>query len=430
LVSLEVDGVTCRYGSIQVLDSLRFSAKEGEFIGILGPNGSGKTTLLRTISRTLKPHGGAVLLDGRDVYEMATKEVAKRVAIVPQDPAVAFNFTALDVVLMGRNPHLSMFQLESSRDLLIAREAMELTGTWHLADRPIAEVSGGERQHIIIARALAQKPSVLLLDEPTLHLDVNSQIEILDLLASLCSDKQLLVIAVLHDFNLSARYCNKIILLHNRRIVSFGEPENVLTKENMSNVFRVEALVKHQPITDSLYVIPLLRPVSEEVRRQNFRVHLICGGGSGISLMTKLVRAGWSVTAGVLNILDTDHEAAQTLSVATVSEAPFSPITTEAHEENLRLIQEADAVIVTDFLIGHGNLKNLEAAKVALEKEIPTILVDNMPIEQRDFADGEAQRLFKQLIAKGAIIVRNHGEAMRTVESLRNGRFSRGQGRQ
>ncbi len=424
MVSLEIGGVSCRYGSTQVLDDLSFSAKEGEFIGILGPNGSGKTTLLRTISRTLKPHVGVVLLDGRDVYEMATREVAKRVAVVPQDSVVAFNFTALDVVLMGRNPHLSMFQLESSRDLLIAREAMELTGTWHLADRPIAEVSGGERQRIIIARALAQKPKMLLLDEPTLHLDVNSQIEVLDLLASLCNDKRLLIMAVFHDFNWSARYCHKIIMLHNRKIVSFGEPEEVLTRENISKVFGVEAFVKHHPITDSLYVIPLLGQMTGEAKKENFRIHLICGGGSGTSLMTKLVRARWSATAGVLNILDTDHETAQMLCVPIVSEAPFSPITTEANEENLKLIQKADAVIVTEFLIGRGNLKNLQAARVALESNIPTILVDNIPIEQRDFTDGEAQRLFKELVAKGGIIVKTHSEAIRTIERLRNPPFT------
>jgi len=424
LVSLEIDGVSCRYESIQVLDSLSFSANEREFIGVLGPNGSGKTTLLRTISRTLKPQRGVVLLDGRDIYQMANKDVAKQVAVVPQDSIVAFNFTALDVVLMGRNPHLNRFQLESSDDLLIAKESMELTGTWHLANRSIVEVSGGERQRIIIARALAQKPMVLLLDEPTLHLDINSQIGVLDLLTSLCKDSKLLVIAVFHDFNLASRYCDKIILLHDRKIVSFGEPEKVLTKENISNVFRVEAFVKRHPMTDSLYVIPLLGSRSREVRREDFGVHLICGGGSGASLMTKLVREGWSVTAGVLNILDTDHEAAQTLGIPIVSEAPFSPITKEAYEENLRLIEQADAVIVTEFLIGYGNVRNLEAVKAALEKSIPTIVLDNIPIEKRDFTNGEAERLFKELLAKGVTIAKTHDECIRIIESLRNQRFS------
>jgi len=423
LVSLEIDGVSCRYESIEVLDSLSFSAKEGEFIGVLGPNGSGKTTLLRTISRTLKPHRGVVLLDSRDIYQMAHRDVAKQVAVVPQDSVVAFDFTVLDVVLMGRNPHLNRFQFESSDDLLIAKESMELTETWHLADRPIAEVSGGERQRIVIARALAQKPKVLLLDEPTLHLDINSQIEVLDLLKRLCKESKL-VIAVFHDFNLAARYCDKIILLHNKKIVSLGEPEKVLTKENISHAFRVEAFVKHHPITGSLYVVPLLRSMSRKMRKEDFRIHIICGGGSGTSLMTKLVREGWNVTAGVLNILDTDHEVAQTLGIPTATEAPFSPITKEAYEENLRLIQQSGAVIVAELLIGHGNLKNLKAVQAALEKSIPTIVINNIPIESRDFTNGEAERLFKQLLAKRAIIVKTEEEGIRVLELLRNQRFS------
>ncbi len=424
LVSLEIDGMSCGYDSSPVLESTSFSAKEGEFIGILGPNGSGKTTLLRTISRTLKPYKGVVLLDGRDIYQMVNKDVAKQLAVVPQDSVVMFNFTALDVVLMGRNPHLNRFQFESSGDLMIARESMELTQTWHLADTPIAKVSGGQRQRIIIARALAQKPKVLLLDEPTLHLDLKSQIEILDLLRTLCRQSELVVIAVFHDFNLSARYCDKIILLCDKKIVSLGEPEEVLTKENISDVFRVEVFVKRHPITGSLYVIPLIGSRSREAKKEGFRVHLICGGGSGSSLMTRLVREGWNVTAGVLNILDTDHETAETLGIPTVSEAPFSPITSQTYEDNLRLIQKADAVIVADFLVGFGNLKNLEAVKAALEKKIPTIVVSSVPIEKRDFTKGKGEALFKELLASGAIIVGTHDGAVGAIESLRSQRLS------
>ena len=392
MVSLEIDRVSCRYESIEVLNSLSFSARGGEFVGVLGPNGSGKTTLLRTISRTLKPYEGVVLLNESDVYQMTNRGVAKEMTVVPQDSLIAFSFTALDVVLMGRNPHLTRFQTESSEDLAIARKAMRLTGVWHLADRPITDVSGGERQRIVIARALTQKPRVLLLDEPTLHLDINSQIEIMDLLKNLCKENKIIVIAVFHDFNLAARYCDKLILLHDKKIVSLGKPEEVLTKGNISEVFGVGAFVKRHPITNSLYVIPISTSLlASDIKKGGFRVHVICGGGSGASLMTRLVR-GWNVTAGVLNVLDTDYEAAQMLGIPVASEAPFSPIAKEAYKENLRLIQQADTVIVTDFLIGYGNLKNLEAVKVASEKSIPTIVIDNVPIEKRDFTGGKAEK--------------------------------------
>lgn len=430
MFSLEIDSVKCRYESIEVLDGLSFSVGSNEFMGVLGPNGSGKTTLLRTISRTLKPHTGVILLDGQDIYQMTSKAVAKQVAVVPQDSVIAFSFTALDVVLMGRSPHLSRFQMEDPKDLAIAEEAMKLVDVWHLADRPITEVSGGERQRIVIARALTQKPRVLLLDEPTLHLDVGSQIEIMDLTKNLCKQNKLITISVFHDFNLAARYSDRLILLHDKRIVSIGKPEDVLTRKNIAGVFGVEAFVKKHPITNSLYVIPLsisgLESTPAEAKKKKFRVHVICGGGSGSLLMANLVKQGLNVTAGVLNLLDTDHDAAQALSIPIASEAPFSPITEEAYTENLRFIQQARVVIVTDFLIGHGNLRNLEAVKVALEKKIPTVILNNLPIEKRDFTNGEAERCFKELIAAGVHVVETHDQALRIIERVQNERLREG----
>lgn len=418
MVFLEISGISFRYKSVEVLENISFSIGEGEFVGILGPNGSGKTTLLKTISGLLKPYTGVVLLNGADIHRMASRDIARQMAVVPQDSVVAFDFTALDIVLMGRNPHLSKFQLENPRDLSIAKKALELTGVWHLADRPIAEVSGGERQRIVIARALAQEPRILLLDEPTLHLDIDSQIDVMDLLKNLCKKDRLIVMAVLHDFNLAARYCDKIILLHEKKIVSLGRAEEVLNKENMANVFGVEAIVKRHPMTDTLYVIPLSSSPMKGKTDGKFKVHVICGGGTGASLMARLVKRGWDVTAGVLNVLDTDHEAARMLDIQIASEAPFSPISKETYEENGKLIQLADVVIVTDFPVGYGNLKNLEAATLALEKGIPTLVINSVPIRERDFTNGEAEKYFQKLVNSGAIIVETPDEVLRIIEGV------------
>lgn len=417
-VILSVDGIDCYYGSVRVLENVCFSVKERDFVGILGPNGSGKTTLLRSISRTLKPHKGVILLNDVDIYTLKSVEVAKQMAVVPQDNVIAFNFTALDVVLMGRNPHLSRFQMESEKDIAIARKAMELTNTWHLAERPINELSGGERQRVIIARALAQEPKVLLLDEPTVHLDINNQLEIMDLLRELCLRKKLIVLAVFHDFNLAARYCDSAILLKGGEIVSAGNLDVVLTSENIENVFQVDAIVKKHPITNSLYVIPLSRPKPRILAK--FHVHLICGGGTGTPLLRLLVDKGYSLTAGVLNILDTDHENAQLLKIPIVSEAPFSPITEEAHKVNLEMMSKANAVVLTPFPIGYGNLKNVEAAKAALEKGIPTFVLEGEPIEQRDFTKGKAQKHLMELKSKGAIFVRSQHELLSLLDTIEN----------
>ena len=411
---MTVDGVDCYYGSVKVLENVRFSAKERDFIGILGPNGSGKTTLLRSIARTLKPHKGVIFLDDVDIYALKSVEVAKEMAVVPQETIIAFNFTALDIVLMGRNPHLSRFQMESEKDIAIAREAMGVTNTWHLAERLINELSGGERQRVIIARALAQEPRVLLLDEPTVHLDINNQLEIMVLLKELCIRKGLIVLAVFHDFNLAARYCDSAILLKDGKIVSAGNLDAVLTSENIRSVFQVDAMVKRHPITNSLYIIPISMPKPPLSRK--LTVHLICGAGTGTTLMKILVDEGYNVTAGVLNVLDTDYETAQLLKIPVASEAPFSPIAEEAYEANLEMISKANAVVLTATPFGYGNLRNLEAAKVALERGIPTFVIEEIPIEQRDFTKGRAKKHLMELKSKGAIFVRSQSELLSLLD--------------
>jgi iron complex transport system ATP-binding protein len=410
LVLLNVDGVECRYGSVKVLEDVSLAVKEGDFVGILGPNGSGKTTLLKSISRILKPHKGVILLNKADIYSLKGVEVAKQLAVVPQDSAIGFSFAALDVVLMGRNPHMTRFQMESAKDMAIARKVMNLTNTWNLAERPINELSGGEKQRVIIARALAQEPKILLLDEPVTHLDIINQLEIMDLVQGLCVKEGLIVLAVFHDLNLAARYCTSAILLKNGRIFSAGSLDDVLTSENIKDVFRVDAIVQKHFVTNSLYVIPLSPPKSPSSKKCS--IHLICGAGTGTALMKVLLDEGYSVTAGVLNVLDTDFETAQFLKVPVTTEAPFSPITEKTHKANLAMISKASTVVLTSVPFGYGNLQNLEAAKEALERGIPIFVVDEVPIESRDFTQGKAKALFIELKSKGAVFVKNQNELL------------------
>ena len=410
MVLLNVDGVECRYGSATVLEDVSLSVKEGDFVGIIGPNGSGKTTLLKSISRVLKPHKGTILLDKDDIYSLTGSEVAKQLAVVPQDSVIGFSFLALDVVLMGRNPHMSRFQMESTKDLSIARRVMELTNTWHLAERPINELSGGERQRVIIARALAQEPKVLLLDEPMTHLDIINQLEIMDLVKDLCSKQGLIVLAVFHDLNMAARYCNLAVLLKSGKVFSTGRLDDVLTSDNIKTVFRVDAIVQRHLVTNSLYVIPMSRLKSPPAKKCS--IHLICGAGTGTALMKILLEEGYTVTAGVLNVLDTDFETAEFLKIPVTTEAPFSPITEAAHKANMDMIAKARMVVVTSVPFGHGNIQNLEAARQALEKNIPTFVIDEVPIEKRDFTQGKATELLVELKLKGASFVKNSNELL------------------
>jgi len=420
-ITLKINNIACRYESTEILEKIDFSASGGDFVGVLGPNGSGKTTLLRSISRTLRPHMGTVLLNEKNIYALPSKEVARNLAVVPQDSPISFDFTALEIVLMGRTPHLGRFEIESAKDLTIAKRAMELTNTWHLSERPITELSGGERQRVILARALAQEPKILLLDEPTTHLDINHQIEILSLIKRLNKEEKIIVIAVFHDLNLAALYCDFLILLHHRKIFSLGSPEKVLTAENIKRVYDAEVLVKRHPATNSIYVTllpstPLIRGVSRGGAAP-FVIHIICGAGTGSQLMHALLEKGYQVTAGVLNVIDTDHETLQHLGIPMVSEAPFSPISCETHKANLGLIDQANVVVLTNVPFGYGNLKNLEAAEFALENK-PVLLIEETPIEQRDFTQGEAKKIYTRLKSNGAIVLHSPEEVLPIIEKM------------
>lgn len=418
MVVLTIDGVDCSYGSVKVLEDIQFAVESGEFLGILGPNGSGKTTLLRSISRVLKPQKGTIFIGDTDIYKLKTLEVAKQLAVVPQDTPVTFDFTALEVVLMGRNPHMPRFRMESREDLAIAKNSMELTGTWQFADRPVTELSGGEKQRVIIARALTQEPKILLLDEPTTHLDICNQLEIMDLLKQLCKTKKMLIIAVFHDFNLAARYCDSIILLKEGKIVAVGESNKTLTSENVKKVFNVDTIVKKHPVTGSLHVIPISRPQNQQ--QKSIIIHLISGAGTGSPLMKILTDEGYSVTAGVLNLLDTDHETAQLLNIPTANEAPFSPITEEAHKANLQMISKANVLVIAPTQFGDGNLRNLKAAEIALNEGIPTVIVEDGPIEERDFTKGKATNYLTKLKNNGATTVKNICELLEFLNTLEN----------
>ncbi len=412
-MTLEINNVDAYYGSVKVLEHVDFSAAHGEFLGIIGPNGSGKTTLLRIISRILKPKMGTIILDNSDVMAMKDKEYSRKFAAVPQDTNVNFEFSTLDIVLMGRNPHLGRLELESESDIAIARRCMELTNCWHLAERPITELSGGERQLVIIARALTQEPNVLLLDEPTSHLDINYQLEIMELLKRLTAHEGLIVIAVIHDLNLAAQYCDRLVLLHGGKISSMGSQEEVLTAEHIKSTFGADVIVKMHALTNQCYLSPspIKRPLETSTKDKG-TIHLICGGGEGASSMHLLTEKGYNVTAGVLNLLDTDCEVAKLLDIPIVTEAPFSTITAESFEAHLALIGRADSVVLCGIPFGFGNLKNLEAAEAALKMGKMLLAFEVNDLAARDFTGGVATKRFIELRTKGAVVVKSQDEML------------------
>lgn len=391
------------YDDKEILKGVSFDVAAGEFVGIVGPNGCGKTTLLRTISRSLRPSSGQILLDDKNVYSVAAREFARKVGVVPQETWVAFDFTVLEVVMMGRTPWLNRFAVESKRDRQIALEALDRTGTGNLRDRQANALSGGERQRVILARALAQEPDILLLDEPTSHLDINYQFETMDLVRSLNRKNGLTVLAVLHDLNLAAQYCDRIFMLGDGVVKAQGTPEQVITPENILNVYGAVVWVRKHPATHRPYVISGIKTSGVNGDDGSMPVvHVIGGGGTGAPLMAKLVRLGYRVTCGVLIEGDADHEVAEALGIDNITLPPFSLVDEQAYKLHLEMISKADVVVLADVPMGHGNLLNITAAQESLSLSKKLLVIRPESAALRDFTDGKGVEMLEKLLAGGA----------------------------
>jgi iron complex transport system ATP-binding protein len=242
-----------------VVDDVSVSLASGALTGILGPNGSGKTTLLRLLSGTRHPTAGRVLIGDRPLDELSRREAARQIAVVPQETTLAFEYSALEIVLMGRHPHLGLFTVEGPDDVRLAQEAMAATGTSHLAGRLFHQLSGGEKQRVVIAAALAQSAQLLLLDEPTASLDLGYQLEVSSLLTRLNREHGITMAISTHDLNLAAAICRDLILMRDGRVVAMGPTGDVLTPENVRRLYDVEADVHVHEDTGHVTVVPVRR---------------------------------------------------------------------------------------------------------------------------------------------------------------------------
>ncbi len=402
---LTIERVTAGYSPGRpVLREISLSVKRGEFVGVAGPNGSGKSTLVRVASRSLRPWEGRALLDGRDVWSLGAREFARRTAVVPQETYVPFDLSALETVLLGRHPHAGPLHLENAADENAAIEALDAVGAAGLARRSIREISGGERQRVIVAKALMQEPALLLLDEPTAHLDVAHQMEVLSLVSRLAKERELTVVAVLHDLNLAAAWCQRIVVMHGGQIAADGAPNDVITEPMIAHVWQARMWVKRHPATGRPFLLPAPPPFEPEDPRNGhgLRVHVICGGGSGGPALSALMDAGWSVTCGVVNVGDSDEEMCRAMNIPHVAEAPFCPVSPERASANLRLATEADAVVLTAFCVGPGNLDNLRTALAAMEAGRRVIYLRGTDEQTADFTGGEGAALLAKIRERAA----------------------------
>jgi iron complex transport system ATP-binding protein len=410
---LKVENLNFAYDGIPVIADLSFSISKGSFISILGPNGSGKSTLINLLSKVLKGYTGSIEVFGNDIKNLNPRSISKLISVVPQYSNPGFDFTVEEMVLMGRFPYISRFGREKHSDFLIAGSVMKKTGISSLAGKKFNELSGGEKQRVIIAQTLVQDTPVVFLDEPTSHLDINFQIEMMELFLELNRNEGKTIIGVFHDINLASNYSSTAIFLRQGKIYASGEISSVITRENIRNVFKSDVYVGKNPFTGKLYISPTFAADTlehdDERKEKNIKikVHVIGGGGAASPILNLLYNKGYMLTCGVVNNFDTDLDTAEMLGISYVSEAPFSPISLYSADKNLEFIRASDIVILPAIAFGHGNFSNLVSVREAIDMGKKVIVITGEAIAKRDYTDGKSQKLYEEILEKGVISVDN-----------------------
>lgn len=407
---LRVEGLAAGYGK-PAFAGVTFTVGPGEFVGLLGPNGTGKSTLLKAVTGLVRPLAGSVELFGKPFDAFRPLELARRMALLPQQPPSDGDFSVLEVVRFGRHPYQQSFGWgRAEQDRRVVKEAMRAVGVEAWQDRRMGTLSGGEQQRVRLAQALAQEPELLLLDEPTAWADLSYQLDLMRQVSELARTRRLAVVAVLHDLNQAAQFCTRLLLLHHGRLEKDGSPADVLTEEAIARAYGVPVHVRNHPETGAPYILP--RMALNPGRRRNRTVHVVAGGASAQTLIPRLYAQGYDLSAGVLNALDSDLELATSLGIPTIAEAPFAPVSAESARLLRERLRAADLVVVTGVDFGPGNVENLRAVA---EAGRPTYLL-GAPMAERDFTSGEASRLYAQMVASGAVRT-DEGELVRWLAS-------------
>ncbi|MEB3329523.1 MAG: ABC transporter ATP-binding protein [Candidatus Sericytochromatia bacterium] len=415
--ALVAEGLACGHGGQPVLSGVSAMLPAGAFVGLLGPNGVGKSTLLATLAGLLPPLAGAVWLGGEPLAGLTPRELARRRAYLPQHPPAELAWRVEEAVAIGRFPHQRGWGLvQGATDRAAVARALRAAGVEALAERRLATLSGGQRQRVHLARALAQEAPLLFLDEPTTHLDLTHQLAFYQVVRELATTAGLTVVAVLHDLNLAAQFCHRLLLLGSGpeggagELLADGPPAAVLDPLLVARAFGQAVQVRHHPQTGLPYVLPVV-PEGAAPRgsgrlrgRQVGRLHLVCGGGSAERLLPPLYRAGWQLSVGVVNALDTDEVLAARLGAEVIAEAPFSPVGLEAAAALAERLDGVDLVVVAEVAWGSGNVENLRRLRARLDRPSPprVLLLGGEDLPARDFTGGQARALWASLQAAGA----------------------------
>ena len=398
---------------LPVVSEATLEVRPGEIVGLIGPNGAGKTTLVRAVTGGARVFSGSIDVGERAVGAYTRTELARLVAVLPQTAPSSFAFTAKQFVEMGRHAHVSRFGDLGPLDHSAVERALALTDTGSLAHRRVDELSGGDLQRLTLAQALAQEPSVLLLDEPTSHLDLNHRLQVLDVVRSL-ADGGLAVLAVFHDLDMAARYSDRLVVVADGGVPVQGSPVEVLTRATLAEVFGVAAVIGTDPVTGTVQVLPVVRSEGIGVAPRGVRVHVVSGSGTGAAILRRLVLEGFEVSAGALSSEDTDGAVAGALGLLMRETAPFAAMTDADEAAARALASVADVIVAVATPYGPENLGNLRAVA---HRAADTVLVGAMTVAM-DFSRGEATALWDGLADAGARSCAEPRDLVRCIEEV------------
>ena len=346
------------YGKKCVVDGVDIEALRGGMICLLGPNGSGKSTILRTLSGMLNPVKGAVYIESINVQLLPKSSLARRMAVVLTERLQHGLLTGFEIAAMGRHPYTGFFGRLKNHDREIVMNALQSVRAHHLADRYYNELSDGEKQKVMIARALAQEPELIVLDEPTSHLDISHRAEVIEVLARLCREKEITIIMALHDIDLALKGCKTVLMIKDGKIVAHGPPEQIVRQGIIQELYDISG-ARYDDLLCSLE----LGSCSHEST-----LFVVGGAGSGIPVFRALRRAGFGMDCGVLHQSDVDAHVARALCNQIVTEDDFRSISDENYDAACKLMQDHDVIIDTGFPPGETNARNLDLLHLALER--------------------------------------------------------------
>ena len=353
---LKTNNLSVGYNNKVVISNINVEVKNGEILCLLGSNGAGKTTLLRSLSKLISPIKGEIYLNGVNINCISSKALSKKMALVLTNRLLGDLMTVQDIVNIGRYPYTGFFGSLSKKDLIMVDEALESVDALHLKKRYFDELSDGEKQKVLVARALVQEPEIIILDEPTTHLDIKHRLELINILKKLSKEKSISVILSLHEIDIALKSCDKVALIKNNKVIAYGQPEDVVDEDIINSLYEL----------DDKNFNSLLGSVEISNKSKN-EVFIIGGGGKATPIYRAFTKKGIGLYSGIIHENDIDYEIGRTMGIKMFTENPFEPISDESFDLAIRNLNDSKIIIDTGFSVGETNKRNIDIIKEALK---------------------------------------------------------------